>query len=129
MMDGPGSKAAERLGPKVVGGSGVLLAVGPIFRGRGRRSGVHKKHPAQTGMHWWECAPPVEMEIHHELIIIIIQCLWGPVGSPSKREHFEDDVGAHLGLAQLDYFSLVLPVPAPKRAPTSRPEVAVNPGT
>ena len=37
------------------------------------------------------------METHHELIIIIIQCLWAVVGSPSKRE---DDVGANLGPVQ-----------------------------
>lgn len=40
--------------------------------------------PANVG--WEEGAPPVEMETHHELIIIIIQCLWAAVGSPSKRE-------------------------------------------
>lgn len=41
---------------------------------------------------WEDGAPPVEMETDELIIIIIIQCLWAAVGSPSKRE---DDVGAH----------------------------------
>lgn len=35
--------------------------------------------PAQR-QHWEEDAPPVEMGTHHQLIIIIIQCLWAAVG-------------------------------------------------
>ncbi|KAI7782530.1 hypothetical protein LA080_013166 [Diaporthe eres] len=65
-------------------------------------SGYLTKGPSQR---WEEGAPPVEMETHHELIIIIIQCLWAAVGSPSKRE---DNVGAQSGPVEM----LLPPAPA-----------------
>lgn len=50
--------------------------------------------PANVGRRHWRSTPPVAMETPHGLIIIIIQCLWAAVGSPSKRE---DSVGAQSG--------------------------------
>lgn len=75
-------------------------------------SGYLTNGPSQR---WEERAPPVEMETHHELIIIIIQCLWAAVGSPSKRE---DNVGAQSGPVEM-----LLPLlRLPRRSPTTRPD-------
>lgn len=65
---------------------------------------------------WEEAAPPVEMETHHELIIIIIQCLWAAVGSPSKRE------GSWSALGPSWMLLPVLRLPRSRRSPTTRPD-------
>lgn len=81
MMDGPGG---GRLGPKVVGAPVFWV---PLCRGQvGSIARGHQAAQVRVPTGWEEAAPPVEMETHHGLIIIIIQCLWAAVGSPSKRE-------------------------------------------
>lgn len=78
--------------------SGLLRAycraVDSIIRGHQAIQVMVRVPTNGPSQRWEEGAPPVEMETHHELIIIIIQCLWAAVGSPSKRE---DNVGAQSG--------------------------------
>lgn len=69
----------------------TAIAVDSIIRGHQAIQVMVRVPTNGPSQRWEECAPPVEMETHHELIIIIIQCLWAAVGSPSKRE---DNVGA-----------------------------------
>lgn len=46
-------------------------------------SGCQRAQPALVGR---RVLRPLRWRLNHELIIIIIQCLWAAVGSPSKRE-------------------------------------------
>lgn len=51
--------------------------------------------------------------LHHELIIIIIQCLWAAVGPPSKREDDVVYLGREHTWVQLNWLLPVVLVPAP----------------